>query len=99
VFNSENEVQTNYLRVHFELEKRMYNVSNSMAACRNSTESCSLPLDFFSSEKVVLELPVSPNESLWNEEFIVVSTCEPRTALYLSCVIAVPVLILFFAFQ
>jgi hypothetical protein len=28
-----------------------------------------------------------------------VSTCEPRTALYLSCVIAVPVLILFFAFQ
>lgn len=99
VFNSENEVQTNYLRVHFELEKRMYNVSNSMAACRNSTELCSLPLDFFSREKVVLELPVRPNESLWNEEFIVVSTCEPRTALYLSCVLAVPVFILFFAFQ
>jgi peptidyl-prolyl cis-trans isomerase SDCCAG10 len=85
--------------VHFELQKRVYNVSNSMVSCRNSTEPCSLPLDFFSSEKVVLELPVRPNDSLWNEEFIVVSTCEPRTALYLGCVLAVPVLILFFAFQ
>lgn len=99
VFSSENEVQTNYMRVHFELQKRVYNVSNSMVSCRNSTEPCSLPLDFFSSEKVVLELPLSPNESLWNEEFIVVSTCEPRTALYLGCVLAVPVFILFFAFQ
>jgi peptidyl-prolyl cis-trans isomerase SDCCAG10 len=85
--------------VHFNLEKRVYNVSNSMAACRNSTESCSLPLDFFSNEKVVLELPVHPNDSLWNEEFIAVSTCEPRTALYLVCVISVPLFILFFAFQ
>lgn len=99
VFSSENEVQTNYIRVHFDLQKRVYNVSNSMAACTNSTEPCALPLDFFSSEKVVLQLPVRPNESLWNEEFIAVSTCEPRTALYLGCVIAVPLFILLFAFQ
>lgn len=99
VFSSENEVQVNYIRVHFELQKRMYNVSNSMMSCRNSTEPCSLPLDFFSNEKVVLELPVRSNESLWNEEFIAVSTCEPRTALYLGCVLAVPVIFLFFAFQ
>jgi peptidyl-prolyl cis-trans isomerase SDCCAG10 len=99
VFGSENELQTNYIRVHFELQKRMYNVSNSMVSCTNSTEPCSLPLDFFSNEKVVLELPVRPNESLWNEEFIAVSTCEPRTALYVFCVLAVPVFILIFAFQ
>jgi peptidyl-prolyl cis-trans isomerase SDCCAG10 len=92
-------VQTNYFRVHFELQKKVYNVSNSVMSCKNATEPCSLPLDFFSSEKVVLELPVRPNESLWNEEFIAVSTCEPRTALYLGCVLAVPVFILFFAFQ
>jgi len=70
-----------------------------MVSCTNSTEPCSLPLDFFSNEKVVLELPVRPNESLWNEEFIAVSTCEPRTALYVFCVLAVPVFILIFAFQ
>ncbi|KAJ9583465.1 hypothetical protein L9F63_022190 [Diploptera punctata] len=99
VFSSENEVQTNYLRVHFDLQKTVYNISNSVAACKNSTQQCSLPLDFFSSEKVVLELPVRSNESLWNEEYIAVSTCEPRTALYLGCVIAVPLFILFFAFQ
>jgi len=99
VFSSENELQTNYIRVHFELQKRVYNVSNSMVSCRNSTEPCSLPLDFFSNEKVVFELPVRPNESLWNEEFIAVSTCEPRTAVYVLCVLAVPVFILFFAFQ
>ncbi|PSN39806.1 hypothetical protein C0J52_13621 [Blattella germanica] len=99
VFSSENEKQKNYFRVHFDLEKRVYNVSNSMVACTNSTEQCSLPLDFFSSEKVVLELPVRANDSLWNEEFIAVSTCEPRTALYLGCVIAVPLFILLFAFQ
>lgn len=70
-----------------------------MVSCTNSTEPCSLPLDFLSNEKVVLELPVRPNDTLWNEEFIVVSTCEPRAALYMVCVLAVPVFILLFAIK
>ncbi|KAL0279340.1 UNVERIFIED_CONTAM: hypothetical protein PYX00_000925 [Menopon gallinae] len=98
VFSSENEVQTNYIRIHFHLEKILYNVSNPVAACTNTTDSCSLPLNFFSREKVVLEMPVNANDSLWNQEYVVVSTCEPRTMVYAACVIAVPILILLFAF-
>jgi len=99
VFNSENEVQPNFLRIHFRLEKTTYNVSNAVASCRNQTGSCSLPLRFWSRDKVILELPVRSNDTLWNEEFLAVSTCEPRTALYIVCVLAVPLLIILFAFQ
>lgn len=98
VFNSENEIQPNYIRVQFDLEKAVYNVSNPVAFCANSSESCALDLNFFSSEKLVMELPVNENQTLWNEEFIVVSECEPRTVLYAICVIAVPILVILFAF-
>lgn len=99
VFNSENEVQDNYIRVKFDIHKTVYNVSNSIQSCNNATDECRLPLNFFSNEKVVFELPYNNNESLWNEEYIVISECEPRTAIYLICVISVPLLILLFAFQ
>ena len=99
VFNSENEIQTNYLRVKFDLLKTLYNTSNFVYACKNSTNECSLPFNFFSNQKTVLELPVSDNDSQWNEEFVVISICEPRTSIYLVCVITVPLLILIFAFH
>lgn len=99
VFSSENEVQTNYMRVHFHLQKTFYNTSDSVAQCMNSSSTCALDLKFFSNEKLVMELPVKENESLWNEEFIVVSECEPRTAIYAACVITVPVLVILFAFS
>lgn len=98
VFNSENEIQPNYIRVQFDLEKAVYNISNPVAYCTNSSKSCALDLNFFSSEKLVMELLVNENQTLWNEEFIVVSECEPRTALYAICVIAVPVFVIMFAF-
>lgn len=49
--------------------------------------------------QVVLELPLRDNDSLWNEQFLIISECEPRTSIYLVCVITVPVLIMMFAFQ
>uniref|UniRef100_A0A1L8D9W4 Putative conserved plasma membrane protein n=1 Tax=Nyssomyia neivai TaxID=330878 RepID=A0A1L8D9W4_9DIPT len=99
VFNSENEVQTNYIRVEFELHKVVYNVTQPMAVCNQTTEKCSLPLDFLSNEKVVLELPVRNRSTITNEEYVFVSECEPRTAIYLLCVLSVPFFILLFAFQ
>lgn len=99
VFNSENEVQPNYISVLFHLKKTLYNVSNPVAACSNSTQTCAVDLKFFSSEKLVMELPAQGNDSLWNEEFVVVSECEPRTAIYVVCVIAVPVFVILFAFS
>ncbi|CAK9822366.1 hypothetical protein ANTRET_LOCUS911 [Anthophora retusa] len=99
VFNSENEIQPNYVRVRFDLLKTVYNISNPVHSCKNSTKECSLPFRIFSNERTVLELPLSGNDSQWNEEYVVVSTCEPRTAIYLICIISVPLLILLFAFH
>lgn len=99
VFNSENEVQDNYIRVKFDIHKTVYNVSNSLQSCSNAVNECKLPLNFFSNQKVVFELPMNNNETLWNEEYVVISECEPRTAIYLVCVVSVPLMILFFAFQ
>lgn len=99
VFNSENEVQPNYVRVKFDLLKTVYNTSNPVHECKNSTTECSLPFQIFSNERTVLELPLSGNDSQWNEEYIGVSECEPRTMVYTICVIMVPLLILCFAFH
>lgn len=99
VFSSENEVQDNYIRVHFNLQKTVYNVSSAVTTCNLTTNECDLPLSFFSNEKVVFELPVNDNETSWNEEYVVISECEPRTMVYLVCVLAVPLMVLLFAFQ
>ncbi|KAI4466671.1 hypothetical protein MML48_2g00018005 [Holotrichia oblita] len=99
VYNSENEVQTNYIRIRFNLHKKVYNVSNPVSTCTNSTETCALNLNFWSDEKVVMELPVNENEDLWNKEYVVISQCEPRTAIYIIFVVSIPILIMIFAFQ
>jgi peptidyl-prolyl cis-trans isomerase SDCCAG10 len=112
VFNSENEIKENLISAEFSLVRTTYDTSRRVAQCDNTTD-CVFPLDFFSSEKVVLEVPVAfgregPNDSNdtsdsmakhWNEEYLVVSTCEPRTSIYLFCMMLVPVLVLTFAFQ
>ncbi|CAH0697442.1 unnamed protein product [Spodoptera exigua] len=100
VFNSENEVQRNYIRARFELQKTRYDVARTaLRECKNTTQRCDLPLDIFSTQKVVLEVPLRNNDSLWNEQFLILSECEPRTSIYIFCVIAVPILILVFGFQ
>lgn len=99
VFNSENEIQPNYIRVRFNIEKTVYNVTQTVSQCANSTAPCALNLQFFSNEVVVMELPVQEDQDLWNNEFVVVSECEPRTSLYVALVISVPVLVIVFAFQ
>ena len=99
VFNSENEVQVNYIRLRFHLNKTVYDVSNPVSSCANKTDSCALDLKFFSNEKIVMEVPITTNQSRWNEEFVVVSECQPRTIVYMCCVLAVPILIMLFAFQ
>lgn len=97
VFNSENEVQQNYLRITFNIEKRVYDLSNSLASCSNVTENCALDLDFFSEQKVVLQLPQQDEEIDSNMEFVAESECEPRSMLYALFVIAAPVVFLLFA--
>ncbi|KAL1114824.1 hypothetical protein AAG570_007648 [Ranatra chinensis] len=99
VFNSENEVQTNFLSAKFKIEKTTYNVSGAEATCLNANGSCSFQLRFGSSQKVVLELVHKPNETHWNEEFITISICEPRSSVYAVFIIAAPLMFIIFAFQ
>lgn len=99
VFGSENEIQVNYVSVTFNINKTIYDVSESVSSCWNSTKPCALDLRFFSDEHVVMELPVLDNETRWNDEFVVLSECEPRTTLYIICVLSVPIIIVLFAFQ
>lgn len=50
--------------------------------------------------QVVIELPANEGRNVGtNEEFIFVSECQPRTSIYLFCILAVPFMILAFAFQ
>lgn len=65
----------------------------------NNNATCSMDLKFFSNQKLIMELPVKVNEDLWNEEYVVISDCEPRTALYIAFVITIPVMVILFAFQ
>ncbi|XP_022837301.1 uncharacterized protein LOC111364610 isoform X2 [Spodoptera litura] len=99
VFNSENEVQRNYIRARFELQKTRYDVARTALRTCTTAARCDLTLDIFSAQKVVLEVPLRNNDSLWNEQFLIISECEPRTSIYIFCVIAVPILILVFGFQ
>lgn len=99
VFNSENEIQPNYIRVLFHIKKAVYNLTDPVEVCSNSSDTCAMNLKFFSSEKLVMELPVQGNDSMWNEEYVVISECEPRTAIYVFCVIAVPIFVVLFGFM
>lgn len=99
VFNSENEVDTNYIRVKFHINKATYNLTSPVSSCINVNDTCALDLSFFSNEKVVMELPIKEDVDLWNEEYVVISDCEPRTALYVAFVIVIPVMIIVFALQ
>lgn len=117
VLGSENEVQTNFVRVRFDLDKVVYDVDGPVAQCASGSNSsgpgsCSLPLRFLSDDTLVLEVPVTSPSSASPQLFlgaahhqdhghdhvVAVSTCEPRTALYVACVIALPAIILACAF-
>ncbi|XP_052121090.1 uncharacterized protein LOC113212116 isoform X2 [Frankliniella occidentalis] len=109
ILGSENEVQTNYVRVRFELDRVVYDVHGPVAECtpgapgQNAT-SCTLPLRFLSDDTMVLEVPVETDEEardnprVHHDHVLAVSTCEPRTALYVACILALPALILTCAF-
>lgn len=125
MLGSENEVQTNFVRVRFDLDKVVYDVDSPLAECvsgsavaNNSapaTGTCSLPLRFLSDDTMVLEVPVEVEEGAvanlpslqraangvtrpHQDHVVAVSTCQPRTALYVACVLALPAIILACAF-
>lgn len=99
IFNNENEVEQNFIHAHFELKKAVYDTSEAVVSCKNETKECALPLNFWSYERTILALPGPIDDSQWNEEYLFHTKCEPRSTLYLICILLVPVCILLFAFS
>lgn len=90
------------MTVKFELLKTMFNMSEAVAVCRNTTD-CYFPLNFASKQRVIVALP-APEEaddavsSHWNDKYIIQSECDPRTPLYLTFGLSLPVLVILCAF-
>ncbi|KAI9555307.1 hypothetical protein GHT06_017822 [Daphnia sinensis] len=100
IFSSANEKVRNKLSVKFDLLKTVFNLTEATDVCHNST-SCNFPLSFYSSEKVVVSIPV-PNSSVsqdWDRTFVARGVCEPRMPLYLTFVLLVPLFLVFCAFR
>ncbi len=113
IFANENEITDNFLSATFDLHKTVFDVSDNVGNCTNSTE-CSLPLSFWSHEHVVLEVPEETHvdneesrcqallgySSLQECHWVVLaeSVCQPRRAIYMVFFMLVPVLILVFAY-
>ena len=69
IFANENEIRPNFMRVRFDLHKTVFDVSDAKDNCTNTGayEKCLLPLNFWSEDHVVLEVPenqASEDESL-----------------------------------
>ena len=59
IFANENEIRPNFMRVRFDLHKTVFDVSDAKDNCTNTGayEKCLLPLNFWSEDHVVLEVP------------------------------------------
>ncbi|XP_050422670.1 uncharacterized protein LOC126834637 isoform X2 [Adelges cooleyi] len=99
VFNSENEIQDNFIRIHFAINKTVYDVSQSIVSCINTTGECQLPLSFWSSQTAVLEMLRPGPKSDSDDEFIAISVCHPRSAIYAICLITAPIMFVLFSFH
>ena len=69
IFANENEIRPNFMRVRFDLHKTVFDVSDAKDNCTNTGayEKCLLPLNFWSEDHVVLEIPENqPNDELLN---------------------------------
>lgn len=99
IFYSDNDIVSNDIFARFNIEKVEYSFPNYTNSCINSTY-CSMPLGFFSSEKVLLEVPlqdgVSDEDAL--DQMVLISTCRPRLAVYLFFPVAILFSILACAF-
>lgn len=62
IFSNENELTDNFLSAHFDMHKTVFDVSDSIRNC-TETEECSMPLNFWSEEHLVIEVPESINET------------------------------------
>lgn len=100
IFYSDNDYVQNDIHAVFDIYKPTYQYSNisESKGCINST-NCSFPIAFWTDERVIVEVPT--RDGIEHEEddiTLLVSTCQPRMAIYIIFPISVLFLVLTCAF-
>lgn len=94
IFYSDNDYVQNDIHAVFDIYKPTFQYSNISESkeCVNST-NCSFPISFWSDDRVIVEVPT--RDGIEHEEddiTFLISTCQPRMAVY----IIFPISVLFF---
>ncbi|XP_058820247.1 uncharacterized protein LOC131682624 isoform X2 [Topomyia yanbarensis] len=100
IFYSDNDYVQNDIHAVFDIYKPTFQYSNisESKGCVNST-NCSFPILFWSDERVIVEVPT--RDGIEHEEddiTFLISTCQPRMAIYVVFPISVLFLVLTCAF-
>lgn len=100
IFYSDNDYVQNDIHAVFDIYKPTFQYSNisESKGCVNST-NCSFPIPFWSDEHVIVEVPT--RDGIEHEEddiTFLISTCQPRMAIYIIFPISVLFLVLTCAF-
>lgn len=100
IFYSDNDYVQNDIHAVFDIYKPTYQYANisESKGCINST-NCSFPISFWSDERVIVEVPT--RDGIEHEEddiTLLISTCQPRMAIYIIFPISVLFLVLTCAF-
>ncbi|KAL9705480.1 hypothetical protein quinque_008998 [Culex quinquefasciatus] len=100
IFYSDNDYVQNDIHAVFDIYKPTYQYANisESKGCINST-NCSFPIAFWSDERVIVEVPT--RDGIEHEEddiTMLISTCQPRMAIYIIFPISVLFLVLTCAF-
>ncbi|XP_053694612.1 uncharacterized protein LOC128742308 [Sabethes cyaneus] len=100
IFYSDNDYVQNDIHAVFDIYKPTFQYSNisESKGCVNST-NCSFPISFWTDERVIVEVPT--RDGIEHEEddiTFLISTCQPRMAIYVIFPISVLFLVLTCAF-
>lgn len=94
IFYSDNDLYKNDIHAVFDIYKPTYEYANitKSKSCVNSTE-CKFPIKMFSDDKVIVEVPTRDGIEHEDDDITtMLSTCVPRSSVYLIF----PILVLFF---
>ncbi|CAG7836688.1 unnamed protein product [Allacma fusca] len=92
-------VVNNMLRVHLEINPIFRKLENASSGCNDTTE-CSVPLDFLTSGRVLVKVPMSEDIKDRDDlqSMTLVSSCIPRLGVYFIFPVSILVLVLCCAF-
>ncbi|XP_031348884.1 uncharacterized protein LOC116174985 isoform X2 [Photinus pyralis] len=99
IFYSDNDREVNDIYGVFDIHKPTLLVPTGSEAktCNNITE-CVFPMEFWTDETVIVEVPTKEGIVYQQNDTILISTCQPRMSIYIIFPVAIMFLILACAF-